>query len=467
MTLRQRTAGISRTWSGRQARAVFFLLGVVACGLFVSSCNAARLNPAFEETGEDLAMSTDKRDGGGSCRGRHCQVPRCPAGSTTEVYGRLFAGNGTDPVPGAIVFVPVEEVPEFPTTLSCDNCNSIPASVASDITTFDGQFHLRGVPAGPFPLVLRLGRFQRVVDVDGVACTSTQVRPDPGTANQGVRLPKKKGELAPLDRLPRIAVASGDYDQIECVLKRIGIEELDMYNGRDAGTMNPPAIAELVDLLTDEKRLHGYDIVIVNCTENQYQSLVAGGAVKKNLESFVQKGGRLYVTDWAYDVIEQVPELSPYICFEPQLTPGPPMCMAKPESAMVADTRDDYGGLSQVLDAEMARWLALFPSVINARNEVDVQFSFVVINKTGEDANAKPKIWVQGPTQRYGTRPLTVTFDYKSCGRVHYSTYNTEPNGLVVETERWPSACKTKFSPQERLLEYLFFNVAACVGPPG
>ena len=68
---------------------------------------------------------------------------------------------------------------------------------------------------------------------------------------------------------------------------------------------------------------------------------------------------------------------------------------------------------------------------------------------------------------RYGTRPLTVTFDYKGCGRVHYSTYNTEPNGLVVETERWPASCKTKFSPQERLLEYLFFNVAACVGPPG
>ena len=60
-----------------------------------------------------------------------------------------------------------------------------------------------------------------------------------------------------------------------------------------------------------------------------------------------------------------------------------------------------------------------------------------------------------------------VTFDYNSCGRVHFSTYNTEPNGTVNDPDRWPNNCKANFTPQERLLEYLFFNIASCVQGPG
>jgi len=69
-----------------------------------------------------------------------------------------------------------------------------------------------------------------------------------------------------------------------------------------------------------------------------------------------------------------------------------------------------------------------------------------------------------------GTRPLTVTFDYKQCGRVHYSTYNTEPNAVPDDTpmNRYPlCGGRTTFNPQERLLEYLIFETAQCVGPIG
>jgi hypothetical protein len=34
------------------------------------------------------------------CKGRFCDVPKCPPGTTTEVVGKLYAGNGKDPIPG-------------------------------------------------------------------------------------------------------------------------------------------------------------------------------------------------------------------------------------------------------------------------------------------------------------------------------------------------------------------------------
>jgi hypothetical protein len=62
---------------------------------------------------------------------------------------------------------------------------------------------------------------------------------------------------------------------------------------------------------------------------------------------------------------------------------------------------------------------------------------------------------------------MTVTFDYAMCGRVHYSTFNTEPQAVVNDATRYPG-CVPTFSPQERILEYLLFQIAGCVGPsPG
>ena len=442
--------------------------GLVVLAL-VLGCNAERLNDVGDDTDRgDLAKPSGREDmAGAGCRGRFCQVPKCSGTDTTEITGRLFAPNDTDPVPGATVFVPVDAVPEFPTGLTCDLCNNLPYAVTTATTAFDGSFSLRGVPAGTFPVVLRLGRFQRVVQVEATPCVSQTIPYDNGTSMRGVRLPRRNNELSTQDRIPRIAVVSGDNDQIECVLKRIGIDELDMYNGRALGTRNPPPIAESGTLFTDEKTLNNYHIVVVNCTDNQFQSLIGARGVQQNLERYVGRGGRLYVTDWAYDVIEQVPEFAPYLCFEPQKTGGAPMCMAGPELAMSADSYNFYGGQYKVLDPEMARWLAQFPSIIDRNDRVRVDYSFVVINKVSDNADGKTKVWVDGPAMSFGNRPQTVTLDYKSCGRLHYSTYNTEPNAVVSDTARWPNNCGSKLAPQERLLEYLFFNIAACVGPPG
>jgi hypothetical protein len=141
--------------------------------------------------------------------------------------------------------------------------------------------------------------------------------------------------------------------------------------------------------------------------------------------------------------------------------------MNGPEKPTAADSREPYGDRYRVLDKDMASWLRQFPGVIDASDTVPVDYSFVVVNQASKDPATPTKTWVEGNVPHYGKRPQTVTFDYKDCGRVHFSTYNTEPDGVVDESQRWPRSCKADFSPQERLLEFLFFNIAACLAVPG
>jgi hypothetical protein len=430
----------------------------------ISGCGADSHHP--ERTGVPDAGNTmggDDSGTGPNCVGLQCQIASCDNGQDTILTGRVFAPNGTDPVPGAFVYVPNMGLPEFPSTISCDLCGDIGAAAANTKTAYDGTFTLTHVPSGSaIPVVIQLGRFRRVMNIDITPCAQQAAPLD--VKVQGQRLPKKDGEMDPNDNVPKIAVATGDWDQIECVLKRMGIEQFDLYEDRDPG-QPPPTVGSLSSLLADANKLNGYNILIVNCTDNQFESIVASAGAKKNLEAFVGGGGRLYATDWAYDMVDQVPQFSPFICFQPYGGGG--MCTMKPEDPTIADSNDAYNNSAEIVDPDLAEWLTLFPGVIDNTKHVPVQYSFVIVDSLATDMMSFPtKLWVQGMTPLSGTKPMTVTFDYKQCGRVHYSTYNTEPNPQVPDEERFPN-CKPDFSPQERILEYLVFEIATCIDNPG
>jgi hypothetical protein len=359
-------------------------------------------------------------------------------------------------VPGALVFVPDGAIYAFPGTVTCDQCARPPPSITSVRSGIDGKFQLDGVPDGNVTVVIQLGRFRRVLHLTLDPCGVMKLPPALS------RLPRRTGEQDANDHVPRIAVATGDYDQIECVLQRMGIAAVDLFNDRN-GVMMPPTISTLDALFGDPNKLALYDLVVVNCTENEFDSAVQQPSVQKNLTQYAASGGRLFLTDWAYDVAEQVPAFAPYLCFEPQRG-GNLMCGAAPQTLMSADSNSPYSNDADILDPDLAKWLSLFPNVIDKNGRVPVSFSFVVVDAVAQDAKTYPtRTWVNGDTGGFGVKPMTVTFDYNRCGRVHYSTYNTEPNGVVPDNERYPN-CKPTFSPQERILEYLVFETTNCIG---
>ncbi|MBI4511667.1 MAG: hypothetical protein HY698_18685 [Deltaproteobacteria bacterium] len=407
------------------------------------------------------------------CRGAECQN-FCPDGKKTTLSGTVTAPNGIDPVAGAIVLVP-SEIDEIPSTVSCDLCAHISGRAKVQATTRpDGSFSLSPIPtqADQLPgksiqLVVQKGRFRRVstVTIDN-PCGENVVE-------EGlVSLPKKsEGQ----NHVPKIAIATGRYDAMECVLLRMGLDQdaFTIFEGDDYS--NAPHFLDA--LLRDPSQMAEYDVLFLNCG-NDYEGLLADQAIRNNLASYVEKGGRLYVTDQAYDFVEQVEVFSRFIDFGPTKTTA-----TTPELKDAAQV--GAGGLvvqASILDSELASWLSAIEKrtgkeVIGNDNRVKVEhfvegWAVPYAVPPGPDSHAWVEGEVSGEAMPTSVRPLTMTFDYKQCGRVLFSSYHTTGKGTTTgippvggKNSGYLTHCAIDqtLTPQERILEYLILHVADCL----
>lgn len=417
-----------------------------------------------------------------ACQGLSCLVPHCPAGQSTSVRGRVTAPNGTDPIGQAIVYVPQSgELTPIPAGLGCELCRDPIAGrfVTSTVSGGDGRFELRGTPAGEtIPLVVQKGRFRRLVRVPIAPCQSQELTLDGGN----LALPRSRSE----GELPQMAVAAGDHDAIECVLRDLGLDPgefggsdgppaVHLYDAQTPGMPTLPGQLTLPVLLTDRQRLFRYHVIFLNCSGIAYsQTLLRDPAVLANLRDYVAAGGRLYATDWSYDYIQQVPELAPFLCFED----GQDCAITTPHAFHAAVA---HGGDGDPLRARvdestpdgraLAAWLAQLSSPIAADDVpiTDLLPGWVLLNQTATDARRFPAtVWLTAAAKGR-QRPLTVTFDYPPqavCGRVLFSSAHTRER---LPQRTFPSYCPLGGGAlaQERILEFLLFHLSACVGQIG
>jgi len=385
--------------------------------------------------------------------------PSCPAGAT--LTGRVFAPNGTDPISNAMVYIPSGDVAPFSTALTCDLCQTNIAGCTYATSGPDGSFTLTGAPIGSRDIIIEKGRFRRRAHLE-ITC---------GTASlpaETTRLPRNNTE----GELPRIAVANGDYDKLECVLRKIGVDAgaIDIYNLTTH--LAEPGRPSFETLLRNRAMMNGYNVIFINCSDPlQY---LTDASVISNIREYVASGGRLYITDQSYDHIAHVPEWSSMVCWEGASCPSDP-------PVGVADIGQD--GLetdATVDDPDLARWLHELGAT-NADGTVHLTH-FLAGWAMQHSHGIEVKQWMSGPVASdpdsplpgiSGVRPLTITFDYNHCGRVLYSSYHT----LGRETDtcgdggtpcHFPNYCDSSaLSPQERVLEYLIFEISTCVQEPG
>ncbi len=101
-----------------------------------------------------------------------------------------------------------------------------------------------------------------------------------------------------------VAIVTGDYDDFDILLDRMGFANYDLVDGQDATTVR--------DFLANPEALARYDIiffnggfvedgVIYNSTDPT-DPVVAQNV--QNVVDYVNAGGSIYASDWAYDLVE-------------------------------------------------------------------------------------------------------------------------------------------------------------------
>lgn len=475
---------ISGTGAGRTPSRPGVLAGLALFGavLALGSCSAARTTePGVEPmasldlSAADLALRP--------CQGLGCFVANCPADSETIVIGKVTAPNGTDPIRDALVYVPSGGAPEeFPPQVACEVCQSPLGErpIALTSTDVDGTFELRRVPVtAETPIVIQKGRWRKVVHLPIGKCEKQGLTPEQG------RLPKDRTE----GTIPRMAVAVGEWDSIECVLGHIGLAKSEftsplgsgavhLYENEKPGGVGAPGGVAVSELLTSLPKMLAYNLIFLNCSDDeQSRGLLADPGVKKNLTEYVARGGRLYLTDWSYDFVQQPPEFAPFICFnddKPCTVTTPHGFHEATSGFRTGSETVFYADVDQTTPGgrALAAWLTKLPKPITGgkvRIE-DPVATFVLIQQLAQDPVKYPATAWLSADLKMKRRPVSVSFDYPpgpgACGRVLFSSYHTR--GHDNHAVQFPAYCATGAAlPQEQVLEYLIFELGACVQPPG
>ncbi|MBW8747854.1 MAG: hypothetical protein JF584_09885, partial [Acidobacteria bacterium] len=167
--------------------------------------------------------------GSSTCTGLCLQQVTCPSGQTTSISGKVYAPNGTDPLPNVTVYIPNAPIDPFPTGVSCPVVGAPPSGspLVGTVTDVDGSFTLTDVPVGAnIPLVIVSGRWRRKLRVPGTtACSDTSF---------DATMPKDQTE----GEIPKIAIVTGSADSVECVLRKVGIKDSEFTDPSGAGRIN-------------------------------------------------------------------------------------------------------------------------------------------------------------------------------------------------------------------------------------
>lgn len=433
-TMRERPRAI-RAWPRRWAYAFVALLASVVA-LWMAACSAGG---SSNDDDDDGSAASGGVGGGLNLGGDNEGGGLAP--DQAYFQGKVLAPEGTIPISGALVYATQTMPDAIPDRVYCQRCVDLPPHVRYVLTEPDGTFTL-GVPGlGDWYLVVQKGSFRRIRGVYvGNQGETVQVGPDVTT------LPAQDDPAAG-DTIPNIAVSYGSYDHIQDSLQKLGLQAdvaFDIYE--EMGY--PPG----ADLLLQPDLLESYHIVFFPCTTSWPNNHLSNQTVLDNLRTFVNKGGRLYVTDWTYDMLRRV--------FEPES----PLAWRYDNGSYDDAQYDDWGDLvsydapATATDTGLAAWLAA-QGIVNFTAEAN----WTIIDHTStynapdEDANMTsfdPTVWVTGQVPSEGTLPCTTSFQY-GCGRALFSTYHTEAG--------W-----AQLMPQELALLYIILEIGVCVGdyPP-
>jgi hypothetical protein len=439
------------------------------------------------ECGDGYRCTPDGRCAGNDeCIGLECKIVKCDAQGKppTSISGTVFAPNGTLPLFGINVYIPNTPVAAPPDGSICDRCGeTLPGYPISKVQTDEsGHFVLTDVPAGAnIPLIISSGKWRRTLTIPNVAeCADT-----PLTAAD-TRLPKNKSEGS----IPKIAISTGSADALECLVRKLGIDDAEMgtmggaqriHMYADNGSPGQGAnkfkggFAGGMGNFTDSKMLwntvgamQAYDIVILSCEGGQYPETKSQAALDA-AKTYADLGGRIFLSHWHNIWVEGSTEGGGNQA--PAVWPG------------IADWNNSgttFTTPSDVIDeANNPKGNSFATWMLNVMGSPAGQRGIVPIGQdTGKNTvnsidNAKAERWVywpQGGTQRPQMFQFTTPNEApqgERCGKVVFSDMHVSGNSTSTTGTAFPDGCSAAaLTPQEKALAFMFFDIASCVAGP-
>jgi hypothetical protein len=442
---------------------------------------------------------------GPTCTGLCAQRATCTAGATTTITGTVRAAISSwvppntqpDPVPGVLVYIPNAPLQPFAPGVHCGTCSADVSGdpLVSTTTSFDGTFRLSNVPVSKngsdaIPIVIQLGRWRRQFSF---------VISSPCAPNQVGTLSMPSVESATSD-IPLTAISTGAVDTLECILLKMGVDQsqfttnvaqapgrIHLYSAgpgtADKDGHGPGAYiaAPKHQAQPDESTLLGsgaagsssggtymnYDQIMLPCWGAEY--FKAAGPLA-NLVSYAQSGGHFFATHFSYTWLYQNDLFASTALWD-----------------VNSDTNPNYtpftGNVSRSVPPPVATPPGLFVEWLNYVGALDganpaaapPDPATVTIQAARHDVDGvlgSSVDWIDGtdPDQSGASARtlLHFTFDVNSCGHAIFSDFHVvnqvNTNGVV-----FPQECdKTALTAQGRVLEYMIWNLASCVGgtPP-
>jgi hypothetical protein len=408
--------------------------------------------------------------GGGPCMGLECQRPTCTGTARTTISGQVFDPAGKVPLYNVIVYINNATVPAFTDGVTCDRCQeTLPGSpVSTALTDTNGRFVLENVPAGSnIPLIMTVGKWRRRVTIPTVNPCVDNPLPVALT-----RLPRNKSE----GEIPLMALATGGADSLECLLRKVGISDSEFTpgtsNGRVhlyAGTGGSPRInngatfQNATALWNTAASLNRYDVVLLSCEglSQESQRLANKSATaRQNLMDYTALGGRVFASHWHNIWLQRGP--SPW-----------------PTTATWNFARDLRIPITATIDQTFPKGRALAEWLLNVQGSTVL--GNVVIREAQHtvDGNnsALTQRWIYGnnvPDDQGTNVPVTTQYftfntpitapEANQCGRVVFSDIHV--SNADNEGANFPTGCvTTDLSPQEKVLEFMLFDIASCIRP--
>ena len=423
-----------------------------------------------------------------ACSGVACEVAGCQAMGkpATTITGTVFAPNGTLPLYGINVYVPMTDPGPFPAGAQCARCNeSLPGNpIVATISDEAGRFVLPGIPSGDnIPVIITSGKWRKRLTIPHVeACHELALPPAETT------LPRDRTQ----GELPRIAITTGMADSLECLVRKLGIADTEITTdlgsghvhlyagtlGKDRFKLGFPGSSgqqfrDAQTLWGNLAKLSQYDIVMFSCEGAPYADTKPQAAMDA-VKAYADLGGRLFVSHWhniwiegSYDPGQtQRPAVWPAIARWTNNT----MELAAHSSSRIDETSNPKG------DAFATWMMNVGGSTVRDRIELQDQLpdpQTHEIASTGRTTcsavdPAKAERWVYLPDQGRGTQNFQFTTPNEAaldqrCGKVVFSDMHV--SGTSGDGD-YPDSCGTSaaLTPQEKALAFMFFDIASCVG---